>query len=39
MMDYFEDNNAVNPVPLHQGIQVAGNAETNTKHNNLAYHL
>ena len=30
MSDYFEDNNAVNPIPLHQGIQASENAEANT---------
>lgn len=35
MVDYFEDNNAVNAVPVHQGIQAAGNTEANTKRDNI----
>lgn len=35
MSDYFEDNNAVNPVPL-QGIQAFENALVNTKRDNIA---
>lgn len=36
MGDHFEDNNAINPVPVHQGIQAAGNAEANIKRDNKA---
>ena len=39
MVDYFENNNAVNPVPVHQGIQAAGNTEANTKRDKIANRL